>query len=116
MKAGGWQINGVTALQGGLRFTVGVGSPVRNNAVRNRADRVTDGSLSRDQRTLARFFDTTAFRTPAQFQYGNSGRFGQMQMNPSQLSWHAGLVGFTQQLSPRRHTEEIHGAAQPRSK
>jgi len=92
MKAGGWQINGVTALQGGLRFTVGVGSPVRNNAVRNRADRVTEGSLSRDQ------------------------RFGQMQMNPSQLSWHAGLVGFTQQLSPRRHTEEIHGAAQPRSK
>ncbi len=71
---GGWQINGITTLQSGLPFSVVLATPVTNTGTGNRADRIGQGSLSRDQRTLSRFFDTSAFTTPAQFQYGNSGR------------------------------------------
>jgi hypothetical protein len=71
---GGWQINGITTLQSGLPFSVVLATPVTNTGTGNRADRIGQGSLSRDQRTLSRFFDTAAFTTPAQFQYGNSGR------------------------------------------
>ena len=71
---GGWQINGITSLQSGLPFTVTLASPGTNTGTGNRADRTGGGSLSRDQRTLSRFFDTNAFQTPAQFKYGNAGR------------------------------------------
>ena len=71
---GGWQVNGITTLQSGLPFTVSLATPVTNTGTGNRADRLADGSLPRDQRTLGRFFDTGAFKTPAQFQYGNAGR------------------------------------------
>jgi hypothetical protein len=71
---GGWQVNGITTLQSGLPFTVALATPVTNTGTGNRADRSAEGSLPRDQRTLGRFFDTSAFKTPASFQYGNSGR------------------------------------------
>jgi Carboxypeptidase regulatory-like domain/TonB dependent receptor-like, beta-barrel len=71
---GGWQINGITTLQSGLPFTPVLASPTTNTGTGSRPDRIGEGSLPRSQRTLERFFDVTAFTTPAQFTYGNAGR------------------------------------------
>ena len=40
----------------------------------SRADFLRDATLPDDQRTLQRWFDTTAFATPAIYTYGNLGR------------------------------------------
>jgi hypothetical protein len=71
---GDWQVNGITTLQSGLPFTVVLATPVTNTGTGNRADRIADGNLERSRRTLERFFDTGAFRTPPSFQFGNAGR------------------------------------------
>ncbi len=71
---GGWQVNGITTVQSGLPFTVVLGTPVTNTGTGNRASRIGSGTLSRSERTLRRFFDTSAFTTPPAFTYGNAGR------------------------------------------
>jgi hypothetical protein len=38
-----------------------------------RPDRVADGNLANDQRSIDRWYDTAAFPVPRQFTYGNSG-------------------------------------------
>jgi hypothetical protein len=71
-----WQLNGITTAQTGSPFSVFVpGDP--NGTAGNgslRADRVGDGRLSGPGQTISRWFDTSAFRAPAPFQFGNSGR------------------------------------------
>ena len=72
--AGGWQLNGILAMQSGLPFTAAVATAVTNTGTSNRANCLANGSLPRGQRTLARFFDITQFATPALYQFGNCGR------------------------------------------
>jgi len=72
---GSWQISGVTLLRSGLPF--GVDSTQNTTGSlggRQRANRIADGALPRDQRSAARWFDTAAFVNPAQFTFGNSAR------------------------------------------
>lgn len=45
-----------------------------NGSGSQRPDRVGSGVLPKDQRSLQRWFDIAAFRTPGQFLFGNSGR------------------------------------------
>ena len=72
---GGWQLNGITTVQTGSPFTVFVGGdPNSTGGGTLRADRLADGRLSRSERSVAEWFDTSAFRAPALFQFGNSGR------------------------------------------
>jgi outer membrane receptor protein involved in Fe transport len=71
---GGWQLSGFLHLRSGTRF--GVSSPVSllNNGSGNRPDRIKDGNLPSDQRTLQHWYDTTAFVNHVQEQtYGNAG-------------------------------------------
>ncbi len=71
---GGWQLSAFVHLRSGTRF--GVTSPVSllNNGADNRPDRVADGNLPADQRTIQRWFDTSAFVNHLQEQtYGNAG-------------------------------------------
>ncbi|HWB99505.1 MAG TPA: hypothetical protein VG672_22500, partial [Bryobacteraceae bacterium] len=71
---GGWQYSGFVFLRSGTRF--GVSSPVSllNNGQSNRPDRVKDGNLPKDQRTLQRWYDTTAFVNHLEpMTYGNAG-------------------------------------------
>jgi len=74
---GGWQINGILTLQGGLPFTPTLATSV-SNAGGSRPDRLTNGQLSNP--TIARWFDTSfntagaAWSTPRQYTYGNGGR------------------------------------------
>jgi hypothetical protein len=69
---GGWQFNVIALLQTGLPFTPTLNAATVNTGTGSRPDRVGDGTLS--DPTVDRWFDTTAFATPAAFTYGNSGR------------------------------------------
>lgn len=73
---GGWQLNGSLSLETGMPMhpTQSV-SPVDDGCPRcnRRPDRLADGNLDASQRTLQRWFDTSAFLL-ARGHYGNSGR------------------------------------------
>jgi hypothetical protein len=72
---GGWQLNGVTTLQSGRHFTFGASFDVSNTGTSNaRADELRNPDLPKSQRTLQRFFDTSAIALPAPYTYGNAGR------------------------------------------
>jgi outer membrane receptor protein involved in Fe transport len=71
--AGGWQYSGFVFLRSGTRFGV-TGNTSLNNTQTNRPDRIADGNLPSDQRTLDRWYDTGAFvRHPDWATYGNAG-------------------------------------------
>ena len=70
--ARGWEIGSILALQTGLPFTPSISTDSANTGTSRRPDRAGKGAV--DNRTLARDFDPTAFRLPAQYTYGNSGR------------------------------------------
>jgi hypothetical protein len=69
---GGWQMNGITTLQTGLPFTPTLNAATVNTGGGSRPDRIGSGKL--DNPDPSRWFDTSAFATPAQFTYGNAGR------------------------------------------
>jgi hypothetical protein len=73
---GGWQMSGVLIAESGLPFTVGVAGANLSNSLANSwlPNRIGNGNLSSDQRSIARWFDTSAFVTPAQNTFGNTGR------------------------------------------
>ena len=66
---GGWQINGINTFQTGLPFTPTLNAATVNTGTGSRPDRIGDGTLS--DPTVDRWFDTSAFATPAHFTYGN---------------------------------------------
>jgi len=68
---GGWQLNGIWTLQSGLPLSVR-GS--NNFTGISYPDLVADPTLPSDQRTVARWFNTDAFRNPADFVIGNGPR------------------------------------------
>jgi hypothetical protein len=72
---GGWLLQTVHYFQGGQYFTpTYAGSdPSNTNTVGGLPDRVADGNLPRSDRAVKRWFDPTAFTTPAQGRFGNSG-------------------------------------------
>jgi outer membrane receptor protein involved in Fe transport len=70
----GWQVNGILSLYGGLPFTVTSANNTLNIGSGTRADRLREGSLPADQRTVQQWFDTEAFAVPGPQQFGNSGR------------------------------------------
>jgi hypothetical protein len=67
--AGGWQINLISTLQGGLPLMV----RGANNYLANRPNS-TGVSAKLDNPTPGRWFDTTQFVNPPNFTYGNVGR------------------------------------------
>ena len=74
---GGWQLNGILTLQGGLPFTPTLQTSV-SNAGGSRPDRLATGELS--DPTITHWFDTSfgtagaPWATPLQYTYGNGGR------------------------------------------
>lgn len=69
---GGWQLSGIVTLASGNPFDIFFQPATLNTGTTQRPDRIRDGRL--DNWTLDRYFDTTAFVSPANFTYGNSGR------------------------------------------
>jgi hypothetical protein len=73
---GGWQVNGTLTLEKGLPFyPTQALAPVDDGCPRctRRPDRIADGRLDSSQRSVGRWFDTSAFAL-ARGRYGNSGR------------------------------------------
>lgn len=75
---GGWQVTGINALQSGLGLTATLGgSSVLNIGGERRArpNLVGDPVLPESERTLARWFNTSAFAAfnPAPQAFGNAG-------------------------------------------
>jgi hypothetical protein len=70
---GGWQLNAIATVQTGLPFTPGLATST-TNGTGSRPDGLRDATLPADQRSLKRWFDPTAFGTPAPYTYGNLGR------------------------------------------
>ncbi len=73
---GGWQFNGTLVMETGMPIHPAQAlKPVDDGCPRcnHRPDRIADGRLGGDVRTLQRWFDTSAFVT-ARGRYGNSGR------------------------------------------
>ncbi len=74
---GGWQLNGVLIMETGMPMhPLQALTPVDDGCSRctsRRPDRIADGRLPGDERSLQRWFDTSAFML-ARGHYGNSGR------------------------------------------
>jgi hypothetical protein len=73
---GPWNLSGIWSLSTGEHFTAGLAAAVSNSAGGGgaRPDRLRDGNLSGSDRSIDRWFDLSAFSTPAQFTYGNSAQ------------------------------------------
>ena len=70
---GGWAMNGISNLYTGLPFTPTSSVNTLNGSGTQRPDRLGAGTLPGSQRSIRRWFDTSAFLTPAAFTFGNSG-------------------------------------------
>jgi hypothetical protein len=72
---GNWSIGGITTLQSGGPFTVTTQTNTTNMfSPGQRANVLRDPNLPGGERTLERWFDTSAFAAPAPFTFGNAGR------------------------------------------
>ena len=70
---GNWQLNGILTIRSGQPFTPTLGTSTANTGVA-RPDRISDGNLPSDQRTISGWFDKSAFSAPALYNFGNAGR------------------------------------------
>ena len=68
----GWSLNGIVQLSTGLPFTPGLATPVANTGTSSRPNCVANATLSNP--TPNRWFDPSAFTTPALYSFGNCGR------------------------------------------
>jgi hypothetical protein len=72
---GGWQINGIQTFHTGLYFSPSAAQNTIGSGVgAERPNVVGTPNLPSSQRTLQRWFDPSAFATPATYIWGNSGR------------------------------------------
>jgi hypothetical protein len=73
---GGWQLSAVYNAQTGEYFTPSFSGPDPSNTQTfgGIPDRIGNGNLPSGQRTIARWFDATAFAVPPAGRFGNSGR------------------------------------------
>jgi hypothetical protein len=73
---GGWAFEGNIALQSGTPSNVRTGIDRANVGKTNeRPDVLRNPNLAKDQRTVDRWFDTSAFAMPQPFTWGNAGAY-----------------------------------------
>jgi hypothetical protein len=73
--AGGWQVNTIATFQTGLPFTPTMQTNNLNTGTGSQfPNRTASGKLDSSSRTIERWFDASAFVSPGQYIFGNSGR------------------------------------------
>jgi outer membrane receptor protein involved in Fe transport len=72
---GGWQLFWVAYMETGQYFSPSFSGadPSNTNTSGGLPDRIANGNLPASERTLSRWFDTTAFAVPPRGRFGNSG-------------------------------------------
>src|SRR5262245_17120321 len=72
---GGWQLYWLAYMESGQFFSPSFtgADPSNTNTVGGLPDRIANGNLPSSERTLNRWFDTTAFARPPAGRFGNSG-------------------------------------------
>lgn len=72
---GGWKMTTIHYFKSGQYFTPGFSGadPSNTNTVGGIPDRVADGNLPTDQRTIDGWFDVNAFQVPEEGRFGDSG-------------------------------------------
>ncbi|MGH9666844.1 MAG: hypothetical protein ACRD9L_20670, partial [Bryobacteraceae bacterium] len=69
-----WQLSGIFSAQTGQPFTATLSTDPTNTGAAGYPDRIADGNLPSDQRSVNHWFDTTAFIRPPCACFGDSGR------------------------------------------
>jgi hypothetical protein len=69
-----WQLSGIFSVQTGQPFTVTSSTDPSGTSTTARPNRLRDGALPSDQRTINHWFDLTAFAASTCVCFGNSGR------------------------------------------
>jgi hypothetical protein len=90
----GWQLSGILSLVSGapqaVSFTTTNGADISGSPTETpRPDQLSNPELSKDQRSIARFFNTSAFALPAKGTLGNEARFSFR--GPGINNWDAAL-------------------------
>ena len=70
---GGWHYNGILTALTGQPLTAELSFSAANTGD-PRPNRIANGNLPSDQRSITNWFDKTAFVAPVAFNYGNAGR------------------------------------------
>ena len=71
---GGWAAAGITTLSAGNRVNLSVQGNPSSSGKTDRPNLLRDPRLSRDQRSLDRWFDTDAFQRQPNYTFGNAPR------------------------------------------
>lgn len=69
-----WQLSGIYSVQTGQPFTITQNVDPTATGTTARPNRIGDGALPAEQRSVNRWFDTSAFQTVTCACFGNSGR------------------------------------------
>jgi carboxypeptidase family protein/TonB-dependent receptor-like protein len=86
---GGWQTASILIAQSGSPFSVFLATPTANTGTFTRPDRICNGNLPSDVRSINRWFDTACFVAPPQFTFGDAGR--NILIGPGLFTWDLGL-------------------------
>lgn len=88
LLAGGWQVNGITTFQGGTPLSIGLYTSTTFGGAGQRANSTGKSArLPKSERTIDRWFDTTAFSQPAPYTFGNITWMSPDLRGPGTNSW-----------------------------
>jgi hypothetical protein len=68
----GWQVNAIAVMQSGTPFNITNGTARSNTGSGDRPNQIKESNLPSDERTLTRWFDTSAFEAQPLFTLGNT--------------------------------------------
>jgi hypothetical protein len=74
LLAGGWSVNSIVSAQDGPPGTLTMATTTSNTGTTQYPNRICNGNLPNDQRTIHRWYDTSCFTTPDNNTFGNAGR------------------------------------------